>query len=121
METMNRQHAVIAMAKIGRLIKQLRYWIDAEADSDLYFATFDEDISQSNEWTDIVYKYLKESSCKIVAEEFDRIGSIDDIEKYVNNKNGRLDARLRPNLICFIKKTHKIEAVVRKIKAENKG
>lgn len=83
------------MAKIGRLVKQLRYWIDAEADSDLYFATFDEDISQSNEWADIVYKYLKESSCKIVAEEFDRIGSIDDIEEYVNNKNGRLDARLR--------------------------
>ena len=47
METMNRQHAVIAMAKIGRLVKQLRYWIDAEADSDLYFATFDEDISLS--------------------------------------------------------------------------
>ena len=102
METMNRQHAVIAMAKIGRLVKQLRYWIDAEADSDLYFATFDEDISSSNEWADIVYKYLKESSCKVVAEEFDRIGSIDDIEEYVNNKNGRLDARLRPNLICFI-------------------
>ena len=39
METMNRQHAVIAMAKIGRLVKQLRYWIDAEADSDLYFAS----------------------------------------------------------------------------------
>lgn len=121
METMNRQHAVIAMAKIGRLIKQLRYWIDADADSDLYFATFDEDISQSNEWADTVYKYLKKSSCKIVAEEFERIGLIDDIEEYVNNKNGRLDARLRPNLICFIKKIHKIEAVVRKIKAENKG
>ena len=85
METMNRQHAVIAMAKIGRLVKQLRYWIDAEADSDLYFSTFDEDISSSNEWSDILYKYLKESSCKVVAEEFDRIGfTIFTFEKQVS-------------------------------------
>ncbi len=109
------------MAKIGRLVKQLRYWIDADFDTDLYFKTFEEDISQSKEWVDSVYKYLKESSCKIIAEELDRIGSIDDIKEYVNKKNGRLDARLRPDLIGFIKQMHKIQAVVRKVKAENKS
>lgn len=109
------------MAKIRRLIKQLRYWIDADSDTYLYFKTFEEDISQSKEWADSVYKYLKDSSCKIIAEEIDRIGFIDDIEEYVNNKNGRLDARIRPDLIGFIKQMHKIEAVVRKVKAENKS
>ena len=110
MEAMNRQQAVIAMAKMGRLVKQLRYWIDADSDADLYYKTFDEEINQSKEWADYVYKYLKESSCKIIAEELERIGSIDDIEEYVNNKNGRLDARLRPDLIAFIRQMHKIEA-----------
>lgn len=54
METRNRQQAAIAMAKMGRLVKQLRYWIDADFDTDLYFKTFEEDISQSKEWTDSV-------------------------------------------------------------------
>ena len=121
MEAMNRQQAVIAMAKMGRLVKQLRYWIDSDSDADLYYKTFDEEINQSKEWADYVYKYLKESSCKIIAEELERIGSIDDIEEYVNNKNGRLDARLRPDLIAFIRQMHKIEAVVRKVKAENQS
>ena len=121
METMNRQHAVIAMAKVGRLIKQLRYWIDADSDSDLYLTTFEEDIDQCCEWADCIYKYLKQSSCNIIAEELAKLGSVDDIEEYVNNKNGRLDARLRPNLTYFIKKVHKIEAVVRKVKAEVKS
>lgn len=112
MEARNRQQAAIAMAKMGRLVKQLRYWIDADFDTDLYFKTFEEDISQAKDWADSVYKYLKDSSCKIFAEELEKIGSIDDIEQYVNSKNGRLDARLRPELIGFIKQMHKIEAVV---------
>ena len=111
---MNRQETVITIAKINRLLKQLYYWIDTDVDLKISFVDTEE-LAQLSNWVKLVYQYLLESPTPILANQIERIGSSSIIENYLNEKNCRIDARIRPLLVKYVKEMKKLEILDKQI------
>ena len=113
---MNRQEAVITIARINRLIKQLYYWIDADEDLKISFVDTDE-LAHLAGWVEKVYLYLLEFPTPILVRQFDRIGPASMIEEYLNEQNCRIDARIRPYLHRYVKEMKRLEVLNKQILA----
>lgn len=113
---MNRQEVVITIAKLNRVIKQLYYWVDL--DSDFTIDAFDDDFSELVEGSKNVHVFLKKNPIRILAEQILKIGTMDSIEKYINERNCTIDARIRPYMIALVKSMNELQDLSRKILAK---
>ncbi len=113
---MNRQEAVITIAKINRQVKQIYYWIDL--DEELGISTIDPEVVDLSTWVDQVYDFLKETPIILLAEQVLKIGPVKSIEDYLNERNGTIDARVRPHIQAYTKSMHNLEDLCKKIVAE---
>lgn len=113
---MNRQEAVITIAKINRQVKQIYYWIDM--DMELGISTIDPEIVDLSTWVDQVYDFLKETPIILLAQQILKIGPVKSIEDYLNARNYTIDARIRPHVQAYTKSMHNLENLAKKIVAE---
>lgn len=110
---MNRQEAVITIAKINRQVKQLYYWIDM--DMELGISTVDPEIVDLSTWVDDVYLFLKKTPIFLLAEQVIRIGPVKFIEDYLDERNGSIDLRIRPHVAAYAKSMRNLEALSKRI------
>ena len=110
---MNRQETVIAIAKINRLVKTLYYKIDM--DMDLCITDFEDDISEIAKDTEHVLAYLKKNPIKILAELIQKMGTMESVDEYINQRNGTIDARIRSSLVLLSKNMSELQDYCRKI------
>ena len=110
---MNRQEAVIAIAKINRLVKTLYYKIDM--DFDLCITDFDDDISELARKAEEVHAFLKKNPIKILAELIQKIGTMESVDDYINQRNCTIDARIRPSLVLLCKNMSELQDFCRKV------
>lgn len=113
---MNRQEAAITIARINRQVKQIYHWIDL--DEELGISTIDPEVVDMSTWVEQVYDFLKAEPILLLAQQILKIGPAKSIEDYLNERNGTIDARVRPHILAYTKSMHNLEDLAKKIVAE---
>lgn len=87
---MTRQEAVIKIAKITRIIGELKYQLDA--DGEVEFEALNPQWFHIAEWTQEISRYMKQDASPQVARLIANIGFTEIVEKYVQNHRQEIEA-----------------------------
>ena len=98
---MTRQEAVIKIAKITRIIGELKYQLDA--DDEVEFEALDPEWKHIAEWTQEVCRYMELDASPQVARLIANIGFTDMVEKYVQSRRKEIGAKEAKILDDYVK------------------
>lgn len=116
---MNRQQVAIAIAKINKTSKLLRYWQELKPET--YVTALDSDLVHFGKWSHDIGEYLMEHPNKKLYYMLWVMGPTDNLKDYVRIYQNTMPSEVRLSLLDFIANMKKISDDSKEIQSRAKG